>query len=131
MYRGTVAQLYRDIPASASYFAIFEYSSFYGHKYFPSVNSQLISFLSGGLAGVLSWTLILPLDVMKSRVQADVKANLYTGLWDCVKKSVQEEGFLVLFRGYSAVATRAFLVNSVTLLVYVELLKAYKAVNQT
>lgn len=128
MYRGTITQLYRDIPASASYFAIFEFSSFYGHKCFPSINSQLISFLSGGLAGVLSWTLILPLDVIKSRVQADVKANLYTGLWDCAKKSVQEEGVFVLFRGYSAVASRAFLVNSVTLLVYVELMKAYRAV---
>lgn len=128
MYRGTVAQLYRDIPASAAYFAIFEYSSFSGHKSFPYLNSQVINFICGGLAGVLSWTLILPLDVVKSRIQADVKGNLYTGFWDCVKKSVNEEGLNVLFRGYTTVATRAFLVNAVTLLTYVELIKAFKAI---
>ncbi|KAL4238042.1 hypothetical protein ACF0H5_002753 [Mactra antiquata] len=126
MYRGTITQMYRDVPASASYFAVFEYASFYGHKYFTSLNSQLINFIAGGLAGVLSWTLIAPLDVMKSRVQADVKGNLYDGLWDCAKKSIKEEGFGVFFRGYSAVASRAFLVNSVTLLVYVELLKCFR-----
>lgn len=126
MYRGTTVQLFRDIPASASYFAIFEYSSFYGHKHLPSVNSQLINFVSGGLAGVLSWTLILPFDVMKSRVQADVKGNVYKGLWDCAKRSVKAEGLSVLYSGYSAVATRAFLVNSVTLLAYVELLKVFR-----
>jgi len=125
MYRGTFTQLYRDVPASASYFLIFEYSSFYSHKHAPFVNSQLISFLAGGLAGVLSWTLITPLDVLKSRVQADVKGNMYSGLLDCAIKSVKQEGMRVLFRGYAAVATRAFLVNSVTLLVYVELLKAF------
>ena len=126
IYRGYVSQLYRDIPASAMYFPVFEFSSYYGHKYLPNVNSQLINFIGGGLAGLLSWTLIMPLDVIKSRVQADVKGNFYTGMFDCAKKSVKSEGISVLFRGYSAVACRAFLVNSVTLLVYVELLKAYK-----
>lgn len=126
MYRGFVSQMYRDIPASVSYFTIFEFSSYYGHRHLPALNSQFLTFIAGGLAGVLSWTLILPLDVIKSRVQADVKGNLYLGLWDCAVKSVKSEGIKVLFRGYSAVALRAFLVNSVTLLVYVEMLKAYK-----
>ena len=125
MYRGLSAQFYRDIPASASYFAIFEFCSFYGHKYLPSINSQLLNFISGGLAGVLSWTLIMPFDVVKSRVQADIKSKMYNGFMDCFVKSTREEGVLVLFRGYSAIATRAFLVNSVTLLVYVELLKLF------
>lgn len=127
MYRGYVSQLYRDIPASASYFAIFEFASFYSHKHLPYLNSQFINFVAGGLAGVLSWTLIMPLDVIKSRVQADVKGNLYKGWMDCVVKSVKSDGLSVLFVGYSAVACRAFLVNSVTLLAYVEMLKAYKA----
>ncbi|XP_052766990.1 solute carrier family 25 member 45-like isoform X2 [Mya arenaria] len=126
MYRGTITQMYRDVPASASYFLVFEYCSYYSHKHLSFLNSQLIDFVSGGLAGVLSWTLITPLDVLKSRVQADVKGNMYSGLWDCAGKSIKQEGIRVLFRGYSAVATRAFLVNSVTLLVYVELLKAFK-----
>lgn len=125
LYRGTISQMYRDIPASVSYFLIFEYCSFYSHRYLPSLNSQLMNFMSGGVAGVLSWTLIMPFDVIKSRVQADVKGNMFSGLWDCALKSVRNEGVAVLFRGYSAVATRAFLVNSVTLLAYVELLKAF------
>lgn len=127
MYRGSISQFYRDIPASASYFAVFEFTTHYAHKHLPSVNSQLISFISGGLAGVLSWTLIIPFDVAKSRVQADVKGTVYKGLWDCLRKSILEEGPTVLFRGYTAVATRAFLVNSITLLVYVELLKLFSA----
>ena len=126
MYRGLITQFYRDIPASAAYFTIFEFSSFYGHKHIPSLKSQVINFVAGGLAGVLSWTLIMPFDVMKQRVQADVKRTTYTGIWDCGIKSLQEEGLTVFFRGYTVVALRAFLVNAATLLAYVEFLKAFK-----
>ena len=126
MYRGFVTQLYRDIPASATYFCIFEFSSFYGHKHIPRLKSQVINFVAGGLAGVLSWTLIMPFDVMKQRVQADVKKTTYSGIWDCGIKSAREEGICVFFRGYSVVALRAFLVNAATLLAYVEILKVFK-----
>ena len=126
MYRGLVTQFYRDIPASAAYFTIFEFSSYYGHKHIPKLKSQVINFVAGGLAGVLSWTLIMPFDVMKQRVQADVKRTTYSGIWDCAIKSVRKEGLSVFFRGYTVVALRAFLVNAATLLAYVECLKAFK-----
>ena len=126
MYRGLVTQFYRDIPASAAYFSVFEFSSYYGHKHIPRLKTQVINFVAGGLAGVLSWTLIMPFDVMKQRVQADVKRTTYTGIWDCGIKSLRTEGVTVFFRGYSVVALRAFLVNAATLLTYVELLKVLK-----
>lgn len=126
MYRGLVTQFCRDVPASAAYFSIFEFSSFYGHKHIPMLKSQVINFIAGGLAGVLSWTLIMPFDVVKQRVQADVKRTTYTGIWDCGMKSLHEEGLKVFFRGYTVVAVRAFLVNAATLLAYVEILKVFK-----
>jgi solute carrier family 25 (mitochondrial carnitine/acylcarnitine transporter), member 20/29 len=56
-----------------------------------------------------------PLDVVKSRLQAQSGGHLtkprYTGIADCFKKSVREEGLPVLWRGLGTAVARAFVVN--------------------
>lgn len=52
--------------------------------------------LLGGVAGSLSWTSCYPVDVVKSRIQADTVGK-YKSFFDCAKKSYQEEGITVCF----------------------------------
>lgn len=95
MYRGLPTQALRDIPASIAYFLIYEFLIYHGVKNFPNISSTLQSFVFGGVAGVVSWALIMPFDVMKSRIQADSDRKLYSGFWDCVVKSYRSNGIKI------------------------------------
>jgi len=112
--RGLPATLTREPVAFTVYFTTFELLT-RGRK----DNTPLV-FLSGGIAGVMSWVFTCPQDVIKSRVQGDdwgAKAK-YSSTADCFKKSVSEEGWSVLYRGFGSVTYRAFIVNAVVLGVY-------------
>jgi len=76
--------------------------------------------LGGGVAGCASWTVIYPLDFLKSRLQtqSDLSIPKYSGIIDCFRKSVKAEGYRFLFQGWTATFVRAFPVNSITFLVY-------------
>lgn len=46
--------------------------------------------------GAISWGTATPMDVVKSRIQADgVYLNKYRGVVDCISQSYQQEGFKV------------------------------------
>ena len=103
--------------------AFYEVSTYKVSKQMPSIPHSVINFFCGGIAGVLSWMIIMPLDVIKSRVQADTKKERFRGFWHCGYHAVKYEGITVLFRGSLAVCLRAFPVNAVTLMVYSEVLR--------
>ncbi|KAL8620003.1 hypothetical protein ACOMHN_015285 [Nucella lapillus] len=124
IYRGFWTQLARDSPANAVYMSSYEFAAYGGSQFFPAVPNPIINFMSGGMAGVLSWILIMPFDVVKSRLQADTRQRHYTGFWDCSMKAYKKEGWTVFYRGSLAVSLRAFPVNAVTLMVYTEVLIA-------
>ena len=129
-FRGFWTQLARDSPANAVYMSFYEVSAYEGGRYFKSVPSQVVNFVSGGLAGVVSWIIIMPLDVIKSRMQADTRQKCYGGFWHCAKKAYNQEGWKVFYRGCLAVSLRAFPVNAVTLMVYTEVLVTMNKYNQ-
>lgn len=64
------------------------------------------------ITGVISWTLIYPIDVIKSRFQ--LEPNRYKSAYECLTKSVKSEGVSCLFQGLSPTVIRAFPVNAVT-----------------
>ncbi|XP_014500528.1 mitochondrial arginine transporter BAC2 [Vigna radiata var. radiata] len=114
MYRGLGITMLRDAPAHGLYFWTYEYAR---EKLHPgcrrsceeSLNTMLVS---GGLAGVVSWVLSYPLDVIKTRLQAQtLSSQKYRGILDCLRKSVREEGYEVLWRGLGTAVARAFVVN--------------------
>ena len=78
--------------------------------------------ISGGLAGVFSWIINIPVDVIKSRLQTATNAQ-YRGFFDCFVKSYKQDGVGVFFRGLPVTCLRAFPVNAVTLTVYSLVLK--------
>ena len=120
LYKGTPTQCLRDVPASILYFLSFEFLTYEGATKFPSIPSTMLNFLSGGVAGVLSWSIIVPFDVIKSKLQADTRGKYYDGFWDCALKCYQEDGVKAFFRGFTMVALRAATVNAVIFMVHAE-----------
>eukprot|EP00026_Physarum_polycephalum_P012727 Phypoly_transcript_13054.p1 GENE.Phypoly_transcript_13054~~Phypoly_transcript_13054.p1 ORF type:complete len:343 (+),score=21.81 Phypoly_transcript_13054:70-1029(+) len=64
-------------------------------------------FASSLVAGLVATTAMNPVDVARTRiynqkVSADGKGMYYTGLADCVIKTVRAEGFFALYKGYAA-----------------------------
>lgn len=58
-------------------------------------------------AGAISWGTATPMDVVKSRIQADgVYLNKYRGVLDCISQSYQQEGFKVSSTQPSWVSSR-------------------------
>ena len=89
--------------------------------------------LCGGLAGVVTWTSIFPLDVIKTRVQTQVLSHSSAeqqplvdppqqgtigerhrlGAFEVAKQAYRSEGMSVFFRGLGICSARAFIVNAV------------------
>lgn len=71
---------------------------------------------AGGLSGTMSWVVTYPLDVVKSRLQANGMEgrDKYHGIYHCFKTSIQSEGLLVMFRGLMSTVVRAFPTNAAT-----------------
>lgn len=116
VYRGLGCTILRDAPAFGVYFAGYEYLTEKVTDSKGKVNTLSLLFV-GGLAGVMSWIVIYPLDVMKSRLQADGMsggAKKYKGLWDCMKKSYRSEGLKVFAKGLNSTIIRAFPTNAAT-----------------
>ena len=77
------------------------------------------SLVAGGLAGVSSWIVNIPIDVVKSRLQADSLTNpKYSGFFDCASKMMRQEGVRIFWRGLPVTCLRAFPLNAITLGVY-------------
>jgi solute carrier family 25 carnitine/acylcarnitine transporter 20/29 len=92
--------------------------------------------LCGGLAGVVTWASIFPLDVIKTRVQTQVLGpSLHIdgetgallpdpttrgrlGTLQIARDAYRTEGLSVFFRGLGICSVRAFVVNAVQWAVY-------------
>ncbi|XP_054423699.1 solute carrier family 25 member 47 [Pteronotus mesoamericanus] len=119
LYKGSSALLFRDGHSFATYFLSYsilcEWLTPAGHSQ-PDVLGVLVA---GGCAGVLAWAVATPMDVIKSRLQADGQGQQrYRGLLHCVVTSVREEGPRVLFKGLTLNCCRAFPVNMVVFVAY-------------
>ncbi|KRY75318.1 Protein dif-1 [Trichinella pseudospiralis] len=119
IYRGTVATLLRDVPASGAYLATYEFlmrsmtsSDDTGEL---SVSKTL---LAGGVAGLANWAVALPQDVLKSRLQIAPSGMYPNGMRDVARQLIREEGPLALYRGFTPVMLRAFPANAACFLGY-------------
>ncbi|XP_027344647.1 mitochondrial arginine transporter BAC2-like [Abrus precatorius] len=114
IYRGLGITVMRDAPSHGLYFWTYEYMRERLHPGCRKSGQERLNtmLIAGGLAGVASWIICYPLDVVKTRLQAQTPSSLkYKGIFDCFKKSINEEGYCVLWRGLGTAVARAFLVN--------------------
>lgn len=93
-------------------------------------NANLKILLAGGIAGVVTWASIFPLDVIKTRIQSPkmfdatfshmAEEHLLAGkierkvsAAEVARQVYRQEGFGSFFRGLGVCSVRAFIVNAV------------------
>lgn len=116
-YLGFWPTLIRDTPATGIYF----YSYAKSHEILHGngvYNRRIAEVISGGSAGVLSWVFVIPIDVIKTRVQYDGGTTMQSA-----RSIYSQSGVRGFFRGAFPCIIRAFPVNAVTFLGYEETLR--------
>ncbi|KAH6647172.1 mitochondrial carrier domain-containing protein [Truncatella angustata] len=135
LYFGGAVTALRDSIGYGFYFWSYELSS----QLMVSSSSRKPSFaedaakvlVCGGLAGVVTWASIFPLDVIKTRVQAQTSnpeaQSLISnplaprerlGAVGIAREAYREGGTRVFFRGLTICSVRAFAVNAIQWAVY-------------
>lgn len=116
LFRGTGATLMRDVPGSAVYFAAYEIAK----KAVKPADREagILSIIAaGGLAGVAMWSIAIPPDTVKSRLQSAPQGT-YTGFMDCARKLMAQDGPKALFKGFGPAMARAIPANGAAFLGY-------------
>jgi len=108
-WRGNLANVIRYFPTQALNFA---FKDVYKQIFLGGVDqkTQFWRYFfgnlgSGGAAGATSLCFVYPLDYARTRLGADVGKGTadrqYTGLVDCIKKTVKSDGIIGLYRGFN------------------------------
>ncbi|KAJ8535964.1 hypothetical protein K7X08_034365 [Anisodus acutangulus] len=122
IHRGLTVTVLRDAHSHGLYFWVYEYTKEQLHPGCRKNGQESFQtmLVAGGLAGAVSWISCYPLDVVKTRLQAQSqsKSAKYSGIVDCFRRSVREEGHGVLWRGVGTTVGRAFLVNGAIFTAY-------------
>ncbi|KAL0963835.1 hypothetical protein UPYG_G00314220 [Umbra pygmaea] len=125
LYKGAKACFLRDIPFSAIYFPVYAHTKA-GLADQDGRIGPLQLLTAGAIAGIPAASLVTPADVIKTRLQVAARAGqtTYTGVTDCFRKIVAEEGFNALWKGAGARVCRSSPQFGVTLVTY-ELLQRW------
>ena len=113
LYRGLTATWLRQAPGFALYFACYDDIK---HRLQKSLGESWASpILAGGTAGSLSWAVVYPIDLIKSRIQVlplDTP-KLKRSMWNIARGIYRQGGWRSLYRGLGITVLRAFPVNAV------------------
>lgn len=110
-YQGFSATIIRDVPGSMAWFGAYEMTkqALCEDPKKPSVTQAL---LAGGMGGLGMWSFAIPLDTVKTRVQAHRGPPIsWLGAFQAVMK---EQGPKGLYRGIGPALLRAFPANAAT-----------------
>ncbi|XP_036605592.1 solute carrier family 25 member 48 [Trichosurus vulpecula] len=119
LYRGANAMLLRDVPGYCLFFIPYAIINDWISPDSDTTANAFTVCMAGGIAGAISWGTATPMDVVKSRLQADgVYSNKYKGVMDCISQSYQKEGFKVFFKGFTMNTIRGFPMSAATFLGY-------------
>jgi solute carrier family 25 carnitine/acylcarnitine transporter 20/29 len=110
VFRGSAATLARDACGSFAYFGVYEAIK-RGLTPEGEKLSPLAVLMGGGMAGVANWSIALPMDTVKSRLQT-APEGAYSGMMQCARAIIAEEGMAGLYRGVGPALLRAFPANA-------------------
>ena len=134
LFRGWYSTMWREVPAFGAYFAFYDYfrdklntqlakrfgvedaDDYVGHHSYQWIASAL----AGGTTGALTWAMIYPMDVIKTRIQTmpmDTPVN-ERRILTVARDIIQKHGWRRLFRGINVTCFRAFPVNGIIFPVY-------------
>ncbi|XP_028366168.1 calcium-binding mitochondrial carrier protein Aralar1 isoform X2 [Phyllostomus discolor] len=125
LYKGAKACFLRDIPFSAIYFPVYAHCKLLLADEDGHVGGfNLLA--AGAMAGVPAASLVTPADVIKTRLQVAARAGqtTYSGVIDCFRKILREEGPSAFWKGTAARVFRSSPQFGVTLVTY-ELLQRW------
>ena len=127
-YTGLGVQAARDLPASAFYFLLYvRLNEQLAALPFCDSHGVLADLAAGGTAGVLSWALVMPLDVVKSKVQAEFGKGLR--VVECFRRTYREGGLRAFYTGIGVNSARAFCTNAVIFAVYSQCMKLINSIS--
>jgi len=155
LYLGGTITAARDAVGYGFYFWTYEacktaLEAEYAKRYpvtTPQTAEAVKVLLAGGIAGIVTWASIYPLDVVKTRVQTQLaqdvvdggavvpvmrvgaegtpllradeqKGKRYLGGWEVARRAYRNEGSGVFFRGLTICCVRAFIVSAAQWAVY-------------
>ncbi|KAH8593746.1 mitochondrial carrier domain-containing protein [Bisporella sp. PMI_857] len=152
LYLGGVVTALRDSIGYGFYFWSYELSSSLivsemKKRGMDSSGQETVKTLvCGGLAGVVTWASVFPLDVIKTRVQAQVTGEnspllrattvdgtepRKLGAMEIARNAYKTEGPGVFFKGLTVCSVRAFIVNAAQWAVYEYLMKELSSKERT
>eukprot|EP00163_Fabomonas_tropica_P018055 TRINITY_DN3205_c0_g7_i3.p1 TRINITY_DN3205_c0_g7~~TRINITY_DN3205_c0_g7_i3.p1 ORF type:complete len:252 (+),score=21.87 TRINITY_DN3205_c0_g7_i3:575-1330(+) len=122
--RGIVPTFWREWPATGSYFMTYEYLKRYMTPKGQETSHTTLLF-AGGVAGIVSWVITYPFDIIKTRIQ---EHDRNTTMVQTAKELTQGgRSIAPLFRGMSAAILRAFPVNAACFWAYEVTMKFLEA----
>lgn len=122
LFKGYLPTLMREMPGCTVYFATYEGSK----KMMATAQNKPVADLgtfevmtSGALAGLAFWSLVYPMDMIKTVIQTDSDTSpRFRGMSHCIRELVSKEGFGALYRGVTPCLIRAVPANAVCFIVY-------------
>ena len=136
LYRGWIVTCWRELPAFGAYFAFYDFAKDRINTFFAKQagvdekeastgfaehsHTWVASALAGGSTGAITWAMVYPFDIIKTRIQtAPIEAPVTTRRIHTVALNIiRKEGFSALFRGLNVTVIRAFPVNGIIFPVY-------------
>lgn len=120
VYKGTCATMLRNIPAGAAFFTSYEWTQ---NVLTPEGEtrealSPVRTVVAGGAAGIMHWLVIMPADVIRTRVQCATGGQYPKGVRSVFVELMKEEGPSAFYRGFTTVLIRAFPANGACFLGY-------------
>ena len=125
-YRGFWASAWRDVPSTAVYFSSYAFLKSFGEKAIDSSNMTAekkkkahVTWVlnAGGCAGVISWALSIPQDIIKTKQQCHM-GETPLSMREAYHQLLQEGGVRRIFNGAAPMLTRGYVKHMVTLPVY-------------
>jgi len=120
LFTGFSLHCTRDTVGTGVYFALNDsFRYLFDRHHVPNVSgTPLAVFASGSLSGLLSWFVIYPIDLVKTRVQRDALAGLPPESSMSIFRRMSNKGVARLYRGLGVSATRSLITHGLMWTVY-------------
>ncbi|CBH16900.1 mitochondrial carrier protein [Trypanosoma equiperdum] len=133
LFKGHVSMIMREALGCGMYFSTFQLvirNMLQEGQVFTDA-SPFVHFLGGGCAGVVFWTSIYPIDVLKTKVQTNRSEYGNLSITQGLMRLYKIEGMRGLIRGYGVTAIRAFPGNAVLIAAYEQVNRIFEAQGST
>ncbi len=118
-FKGNFTNCLRIVPQNAIQLSAFNYLNNYLNNLYPD-NKRINSFNAGGFAGIISYTAIYPLELIRSKlsVNIDGKTKAYNNLTTALVKTYKNNGVNGLYRGWIISSIGMIPYQGITFLTY-------------